>query len=156
MVKVFVIYDSKYGNTKLVSEKILEGINDFGVSETSISYVKEIDVEKMVNYNVFVLGASNHMGMPSRIMTKFVDELAELNLKTGDVAVFGTYAGKERLVDRAVKKLEKRVKAKLPKLKVISPGLSVRVNGVTGPIAEGELPKCIAFGKKIADQIRNK
>jgi flavorubredoxin len=155
LVKVFVIYDSKYGNTKLVAEKILEGINDFGVSETSISYVKEIDVEKMVNYDVFVLGAPNHMGMPSRIMTKFVDELAKLDLKTGDVAVFGTYAGKERLVDRAVKKLEKKVKTKLPKLKLISPGLSVRVNGITGPIVEGELPKCVVFGKKIADQIRN-
>lgn len=156
MVKVFVIYDSKYGNTKLVAEKILEGIDDFGGNETYISYVKEVDVEKMANYDFFVLGAPNHMGMPSRIMTKFVDELAELNLKTGDVAIFGTYAGKERLVDRAVKKLEKKVKAKLPKLKLISPGLSVRVNGITGPIVEGELPKCTAFGKQIANQIRNK
>jgi flavodoxin len=28
MVKVFVVYDTKYGNTKLVAEKIVEGIRE--------------------------------------------------------------------------------------------------------------------------------
>ena len=26
MVKVFIVYDTKYGNTKLVAEKIVEGM----------------------------------------------------------------------------------------------------------------------------------
>ena len=69
------------------------------------------------------------------------------------VAVFGTYAGRIRTVDRAVKKLEKLVQKKLPNVNLISPSLSVRVNGVTGPIVEGELPKCVDFGKKITSQL---
>jgi flavodoxin len=88
-------------------------------------------------------------------MKKFVDRLAELDLKAKNVAVFGTYSGRVRLVDRAVKKLEKMVKEKLPNLNLISPGLSIRVNGVTGPLVEGELPKCVDFGKKIAGQLRS-
>jgi flavorubredoxin len=80
--------------------------------------------------------------------------MAELDMKGKDVVVFGTYAGKERAVDRAEKKLEATVKNKLPNLNLISPGLSVRVKGITGPIVEGELPKCVDFGKKIAGQIK--
>ena len=153
MVEVYVVYDSKYGNTKLVAENILKGIREVEGIEAAIGYVKEVDAEKVANYNVIVLGAPNHMGRPSRTMTKFVDKLAEIDLKVKDVAVFGTYAGRIRTVDRAVKKLEKMVKKKLPNVNLISPTLSVRVNGVTGPIVEGELPKCVDFGKKIANQL---
>jgi flavodoxin len=153
LVKVFVVYDSKHGNTKLVAEKILEGIREFVGIETAIGYVKEIDIEKVADYDAIVLGAPNHMGRPSRTMKKFVDRLAELDLKAKNVAVFGTYSGRVRPVDRAVKKLGKMAEKKLPNLTLISPGLSIRVNGIPGPIVEGELPKCVDFGKKIAGQI---
>ncbi len=154
MVKVFVIYDSKYGNTKLAAEKIIEGIKEVGDLETAIGYVKEIDLGKVADYDALVIGAPNHMGRPSRTMKKFIDRLAEIDLKAKNVVVFGTYSGRERVVDRAVKKLEKNCRKKLPKLNLILPGLSVRVNGIPGPVVEGELPKCVDFGKKIADKLR--
>ena len=154
MVKVFVVYDSKYGNTRIVAEKIVEGINAVGGVETAIGYAKEVNPEKLGDYDAILLGAPNHMGRPSRTMKKFVDRLAELDLKAKGAAVFGTYAGRVRPVDRAVKKLEEMVKKKLPKLNQISSGLSIRVNGIPGPIVEGELPKCIEFGKKIASQLK--
>lgn len=154
MVKVFVVYDTKYGNTKLAAESILEGMKAEGV-ETAIGYVKEVDTGKIADYDAIVLGAPNHMGRPSRTMKKFVDRLAELDLKAKDAAVFGTYTGRIRMVDRAVKKLEKMVEKKLPNLNLISQGLSTRVNGIPGPLVEGELPKCVDFGKKIAGQLKN-
>ena len=45
-------------------------------------------------------------------MKKFVDRLAEQDLKEKSVAFFGTYAGKER-EDRAVKQLENTAAKKL-------------------------------------------
>ena len=45
---------------------------------------------------------------------------------------------------------------KLPNLKLISPSLSVRVHGIPGPLAEGELPKCKDFGRTIANQLKHK
>jgi flavorubredoxin len=155
LVKVFVVYDSKYGNTKIAAESILEGIREAEGIETAIGYVKEIDAGKVADCDAIVLGAPNHMGRPSRTMKKFVDKLAELELKVEDVAVFGTYAGRLRTVDRAVKKLEKMVEKKLPNLNLILPGLSIRVNGIPGPLVEGELPKCVDFGKKIASQFKS-
>ena len=153
LAKVFVVYDSKYGNTKLVAEKIVEGIREFGGIETAIGYVKEIDIGKVVDYDAIVFGAPNHMGSPSRAMKKFVDRFAEIDLKSKNVAVFGTYSGRARPVDRAVKKLEKMAQKKLPNLNRILPALSIRVKGIPGPIVEGELPKCVDFGKQIAGQI---
>jgi flavorubredoxin len=155
LVKVFVAYDSKYGNTKLAAENILAGIREEEVIETAIGYVKEIDIGKVADCDAIVLGAPNHMGRPSRTMKKFVDRLSKIDLKAKDVAVFGTYSGRERTVDRAVRKLGKMVEKKLPNLKLISPGLSIRVNGIPGPIVEGELPKCVDFGKKIAGKLRS-
>ena len=153
-MKIFVVYDTKYGNTKLAAEAILEGIRDVDGVETSIGYVKEIDVGKMTDYDAVVLGAPNHMGRPSQTMKKFVGRLVEAGLKTKNVAVFGTYSGNERNPDRAVKKLEKMVQKKLPNLKLISPSLSVRVHGIPGPVVEGELPKCIEFGKKVVKRLK--
>ena len=153
--KVFVVYDSKYGNTKLAAENILKGIRKVEGIETAIGNVKEIDIRKVADFDEILLGAPNHMSRPSRTMKKFVNRLAELDLKSKNVAVFGTYAGKLRTVDRAVKKLEKMVEKKLPNLNLVSPGLSIRVSGIRGPIVDGEIPKCVDFGKKLAGQLRN-
>ncbi|MGD0994206.1 MAG: flavodoxin domain-containing protein [Candidatus Bathyarchaeia archaeon] len=154
LVKVFVVYDTKYGNTKLAGENIVEGIREVEGIEISIGYVKEIDIGKVADYDAIVLGAPNHMGRSSRTMKKFVDRLAELDLKAKNVAVFGTYSGRVRTVDRAVKKLEKMAEKKLPNLKLISPSLSIRVNGIPGPLVEGELPKCKDFGRRIANHLK--
>ena len=67
-------------------------------------------------------------------------------------AVFDTYMGRD--FEKAVKKMEKRISEKAPGLRRISDGLSIKVQGMKGPIAEGELPKCKEFGRNIAVQIR--
>jgi flavorubredoxin len=154
--KVFVVYDTKYRNTKLAAENIFDGLKTVEGIEADIGYVKEVDIGKLADFDALVLGAPNHMGRPSRTMKKFVDKLSESNLKATSVAVFGTYSGSIRPVDRAVKKLEKMMGQKLPNLKLVSPGLSIRVKGIPGPIVEGELPKCKEFGKIIGSQLSNR
>ena len=73
-------------------------------------------------------------------------------MKAKWVAVFDTYLGGD--FEKAVKKMEKRINEKIPRLKLIVPGLSIKVGGMNGPIVDGELPKCKEFGKKIADQLK--
>ena len=152
MVRVFVFYDSKYGNTKLVAEKIAEGMRNGGV-EVDLGYVKDVTAEHALDYDSLVLGAPNHMGRPSQTMKKFINHLSSFGLKNKKVAVFGTYSGKLRVLDRSVRKMERMVQEKLPNLTLISPSLSVRVKGVSGPIVDGELPKCVDFGKALVAQL---
>jgi flavorubredoxin len=152
MIKVSVFYDSKYGNTRLAVEKIAEGLQSKDV-ETDLANIKEVKPGAVCS-DVIVLGAPNHMASPSRAMKRFVECLASADLKATQFAVFGTYAGRARPVDRAMKKLETMVQAKMPSLKMVLPGLSVRVNGVSGPVMEGELPKCVEFGVALAMQLK--
>lgn len=94
----------------------MKGIKVAEKIETVIGHFKEVNAEKVADYDVIVSGAPNHNGRPSRIMKKIVDRLAELNLEAKDVAVFGTYAGRIKTLDRAVKKLKNMVEKKLPTL----------------------------------------
>jgi len=155
MVKVFVVYDTKYGNTKLVAEKILEGMKEIAGVETAIADVKEIDLEKVASSDAVLIGSPNHAGGPARGIAAFIDKLGKLDLKTKWVAVFDTQSGGKGF-EQAVKKMEKRLSEKVPSLKLITSGLSIKVTGMKGPVAEGELPKCVDFGKKIATQLKTR
>jgi flavorubredoxin len=152
-MKVLIIYDSKYGNTKIVAENILNCIKQVEGTDAAICYVKEVDPQIIASCDALIIGAPNHMASPSRTMKKFVEKLAELNPNAKNVAIFGTYSGRVRVTDRAVKKMERIVEKTLPNLKLLSPSLSVRVKGVTGPLADGELSKCQDFGKRIVKQL---
>ena len=154
MVKVIICYDSKYGNTKQVTQKIREGLCSIEGTEVDIVYVKEAGLKNLLHHDAIVLGAPNHMSQPSKAMKNFVDRLEKVEFKAKNAAVFGTYSGRLRVQDRAEKKLECILAEKLPKLKQVVPGLSVKVKGVTGPIEEGELHRCFEFGVKIKSQLK--
>jgi len=152
MVRVIVVYDTKHGNTKLVAEKIMEGIGEVEGIETTISDVEKTDPKRATDYDAILIGSPTHFGGPVRGINKFIDKLGKLDLKAKWVAVFDTYLGED--FEKSVKKMEQRLREKVPRLKLIAPGLSIKVEGMKGPIADEELPKCKKFGKKIADQLR--
>jgi flavorubredoxin len=152
LAKVIVVYESKYGNTKLVAETIIEGMRQVKGIEAFLSEVKEVDINQIPSYDAILIGSPNHIGGPTRGIKKFIDKLGKLNLGEKWFAVFDTYFGKD--FEKAVKKMEKRINEKVPGLKMITPELSIRVQGMKDPIAEAELPKCKEFGKKLATQIK--
>jgi flavorubredoxin len=154
LVKVFVVYDTKYGNTKLVAEKIVEGLRKVEAIETAISDVAEVDLQKVADCDAILIGTPNHMGGPSRTIKKLIDKLGKLDLKAKWIAVFDTYLGGD--FTKAVKKMEKRIGEKIPILKQIAPGLSIKVQAMKGPLEEGELPKCADFGRKIANKLKGR
>jgi len=152
LARVFIVYDTKYGNTKLVAEKIAEGMREVKGIETEISDVKEVDLKKISDADAILVGAPNHWGSPSRTIMSFIDKLDKLKLKAKGFAAFDTCLGKD--FEKAVKKMEKRMSEKVPALTLMTPGLSIRVDEMKGPISGGELPKCVDFGKKIATQLK--
>lgn len=152
MAKVIVAYESKYGNTKRVAEAIIEGMKEVSGVETVLSELKEVDPNRLVDYDAILVGSPNHIGGATRSIRKFIDKLGKLKLEGKQAAVFDTYLGKA--YEQAVKKMEKQIGDKAPGVKLAAPGLSIRVDGMKGPITEGELPKCKEFGVKIATQLK--
>jgi anaerobic nitric oxide reductase flavorubredoxin len=151
MPKAIVIYESVFGNTKRAAETIIEGMKEAGVSAT-LSTPKEFDENQLTDFDAIIIGSPNHMGSATRGIKKLIDRLGKLKPEGKLVTVFDTYAGRE--YEKAVKKMENQLSEKAPGLKLISPGLSIMVEGVRGPIAEGELPKCKEFGVIIANQLK--
>ena len=152
MAKVIVVYESKHGNTKLVAETIIEGINEIEGIETVLSELKEVNLNNIADYDAILVGSPNHFGGPTRSIKKFIDKLGKLNLKGKMFAVFDTYL--ENDFEKAVKKMEKRINEKVSGSKQLAPRLSIKVQEMKGPISEGELPKCKEFGNKIATQLK--
>ena len=152
MAKVIITYESKYGNTKLVAEAIAEGVKESSGVEAEFSEIKEVDLGKLVDYDAILVGSPNHMGRATRGIKNFIDKLGKLNLEGKLAAVFDTYMGGD--FEKAVKKMEKQLGEKVSGLKIPVPGLSIRVDGMKGPVTEGELPKCREFGAKIAAQLK--
>ncbi len=152
MAKVIVVYESKYGNTKLVAETIVEGMREVSGIEMVVNELKEVRLNQLVEFDAILVGSPNHIGRATRSIRKFIDKLGNLNLEGKLAAVFDTYIGKD--YEKAVRKMERQISEKVPGLKLAAPGLSIRVEGMKGPIAEGELPKCKEFGTKIAIQTK--
>ncbi|MFC2032441.1 flavodoxin family protein, partial [Chloroflexota bacterium] len=101
--------------------------------------------------DVVLIGSPNHMGGPTGGIKKFINELGKLDIKGKYAAVFDTYMAKD--YEKAVKKMEKQIVDKAPGLILAAPGLSIRVDGMKGPISAGELPKCKEFGVSIAARL---
>lgn len=152
MTKVIVVYESKHGNTKLVAETIIEGMKKVKGIETVLSELKKVDLNEIPDYDAILVGSPNHFGGPTRGIKKFINKLGKLNLKGKSAAVFDTYMGGN--FEKAAKKMEKKINEKVPGLKLVAPGLSIKVQGMKGPILEEELPKCKEFGNKIATQMK--
>jgi flavorubredoxin len=150
--KVLIIYESKYGNTKSVAEAIAEGMREVPGVEAVLNEVKEVKLDKITEFDAIVVGSPNHIGSATKGIRKFIDEVGKLSPGVKLGAVFDTYIGGD--FEKAVKKMEKQIGEKVPGLKLAAPGLSIKVEGMKGPISEGELPRGKEFGAKVASQLK--
>lgn len=141
------MYESKYGNTKRVAETIAEEIKRVSGMEATVTALKDIDVNDIANYDLILLGGPTHFGGPTRGVRKFIDALGKRNVNGKYVAVFDTYLGED--FEKGVRKMEEQIRAEALGLKLLARGLSIRVEGMKGPIAEGELVKCNDFVKRL-------
>jgi len=146
-VKVAVLYESKYGNTKRVAETIAEEIKRVSGMEATVTALNDIDFNDIANYDLILLGGPTHFGGPTRGVRKFIDALGKRNVNGKYVAVFDTYLGED--FEKGVRKMEEQIRAEALGLKLLARGLSIRVEGMKGPIAEGELVKCNDFVKRL-------
>jgi len=155
MAKAIVVYESKYGNTKLAAETIVEGMNQVTGMEAVLVEVHDANLTKINEFDVVLVGSPNHLGRATRGVTKFINRLAELKLENKQATVFDTYISNwVQDFEKVVKKMEKQIAEKASGIALIVPGLSIGVEGTKGPITEGELPKCKEFGIKIATQVK--
>ncbi len=147
-MKVLIVYYTKYGNTEKVAKLIAEGITSTEGNEVIVQNVKDVKLKKEESYDLLLIGSPAHFGKHVGSIKKFIDKLPKSQLKVETYAVFDTYIKTD--FEIAVKKMEQQISETMPDLTKASPGLSIKVDGMKGPITEEDLPKCKEFGIKLA------
>jgi flavorubredoxin len=150
--KVIVVYESKYGNTKQVADEIIAGIKENTGIEVILSEVRQVNFDDVIAADAILIGSPNHFGKATKNIRNFIDELGNINLNHVPVAVYDTCFSRE--CGKAVKKMEEQLTKKVLSLKVVTPGLSVKIKGTKGPVSEEELPKCKKFGVKFGELVK--
>ena len=156
-MKVLIAYDTKYGNTENVANLIAEGITSTGSNEVVVNNLRDINLKKEDYYDLILIGSPVNFGKHVGSVKKFIDKLPKANLKVNAYTLFNTYMGDDSETTKEgacghtkmLDKMEAQISGKMPNLTKVSPGLSIQVNGMKGPISNEDLPKCKDFGMKL-------
>ena len=145
MATVFIVYDSKTGNTGRMASAIAEGAKSAGAEVTVRKLGEKFPMEELSKADAILVGSPTHYSSTTAEMRHFlesVDELRKarkLNLKGKVGGGFGSYGWSGEALERitgALKVLGLTVKT--PALKIVeSPG-------------ENDLTKCRKFGENSA------
>jgi flavodoxin len=151
-----VIFDSLYGNTQKVAEKIADGLREhFSVELVVVSQVGKLDWEKV---DVLVVGSPVHGGRPTPAIQAFVTNLPLRSHDGVRVAAFDTrFQSAEhgmglkllmKAIGYAAEKIAHDLEHKGGKLVVPAEGFIVE--GKEGPLKNGELERALAWGRSFA------
>jgi flavodoxin len=135
-MKIIVIYDTKFGNTK----KVAKGIGK--ILSADVYRVTDVDISKLKEYEVFAVGSPTHAWNMSSGMKTFFKKLKGESFKGKKAATFDTKF-KSRFAGSAAKKIQSKLK-KLD-FEIVMDPVSFIVTGNEGPLAEGEMEKTKTF-----------
>lgn len=147
-MKTIIVYESRYGNTKRVAEAIADEMRRTVGAEVTVASIKEVRKADFAPYDLILIGGPTHFGGPTRHITHFIESLPQHNVTGKATAMFDTYLGED--FEKSVKRMEEQIRTTVPGLKLLAPGLSIRVADMKGPIVDGELAKCKDFVNRLA------
>ncbi|MHA1924685.1 MAG: flavodoxin family protein [Candidatus Thorarchaeota archaeon] len=150
MKHALVIYDTTFGNTKLLAEEIAAGIAESGEITCTVKHHKKINGCDISRFDAFLFGGPIHAAMATRGIKGAIKKAAKVGLDGKLVSTFDTHMGHE---GRGVRNMEKLLTKVASSARLITPGFSCRVEGFRGPLSEEEIPRAREFGRTIGREI---
>jgi flavodoxin len=142
-----VVYESKYGNTRSIGEAIAEVLLSDGSLEVTISRIGAADLVALEGSDLIVVGSPNHGGTCTRTVKHLLKRMARMDLEGKRIVFFDTcIRGSEGV---AVRNMAARVDKAGCRATLLTPGLSVVVKGMRGPLAQGALDEARGFARRI-------
>lgn len=152
-MNILIIYDSLYGNTEKVAQKIAEGI-----SAGNRIQLKRVDSSKppdVKQVDMIIVGSPTHGGRPTQAIQEFLQNLPDIMDKT--VAAFDTrFSEKDhgpglkllmKIIGFAAEKIAGKLTAKGGTLLLPPEGFIVKDK--KGPLKNGESERAISWAKKL-------
>ena len=152
-MKKLVIYDSYYGNTAVIAEKIAQEL------ECEHVKVHAIKFEHINDYDLLVIGSPTRMFSPTKEIKKCVKAIKKNNIK---VALFDTRVKLDEKVPKFLKVMAnkfgycndtlEKVLTKKAITPIVDSGMFY-VQDSEGPLFETEIENAVKFTKSIKEKI---
>jgi len=143
-MKTLIIYDSFFGNTKLLAQTIGKELGN----DTRVLHVSDFTNEDLKGVGLLIVGSPILGWRPSENITAFLMSFGRDQLKGIGVATFDTRM-KIIIHGDATKKMSEML-ANLGAEIIVEPNWFI-VTGKEGPLAEGELERAKEWAKQIKD-----
>ncbi len=122
-MKIGILYDSKYGNTKHVSEFLAEKMQASG-HEVPLFRTKQPKPAELLAFqpDAILVGGPTHFGKPTRTLRKYIAKLGKLGHSAiiHKAAVFNCHIG-----DDVCENIQNLISAALPQIKIFEKSLPV-------------------------------
>ena len=157
-MKGIVIYDTSYGNTKIIAETIAETLKGSGMG-ADLFKVNEIKKLSAKDYDFLVLGSPTKFGTMSFAIRSFLGKVNGEEWINRPFAAFDTenpenieHARIENKEWSAAEKIAERLKEM--KMNQLSPVLKAAVLGQKGPLVEGEVERTKDYARELATKLK--
>lgn len=161
-MKIWIIYDSKFGNNKRIAQAIKDQLSQH---EVEMMYAKKISPRQVIakNPDALLLGGPRHAGKISWTISHWIQSFGKKiqakQIRLKKIAAWETHgifkpedmqseSKMERRILEANMKIPEKWKELLmavPSVKYIQEPLSLEVKELSGPLEEGFLEKVISF-----------
>ena len=141
-MKVYIAYESKYGNGKKCVDYLQEAIKKKGHS-VETSPIHEIKANSLPNADLYIFSSPTHIGRPPRKMKKFLKKL-EISQEEAKYTTIATHLNPDA---KTLQKLDELIQPK--GMTKASDGVQIRVTGMKGPLEDGYEKKLDTFVNEI-------
>jgi flavodoxin len=122
-MKIGILYDSKYGNTKQVAEFLAEKMQASG-HEVQLFRTKQTKPAELLAFqpDAILVGGPTHFGKPTRTLRKYIAKLEHIGQSATihKAAVFNCHIG-----DDVCETIQSLISTALPQIKVFEKSLPV-------------------------------
>ena len=141
-MKALVIYDTKYGNTEQVANAIGRTIG------ADAKCANKVDPQNLKELDLIIIGSPTHAGSYSRGIKELLKKSPDL--EGVPAAPFDT-SGRSSPFGYGSRRLARRLKKQGGKL--AAPPESFYIEGMEGPLADGELGRAMKWAKMIVESM---
>jgi flavodoxin len=149
-MRALIIFDSLHGNTAEVAQAIGEALP----GDVSVSHVGEVSTGDLNAVDLLIVGSPTHGGWFTEETKGWLEQVPATALQGVRVAVFDTRTPPtilSRLFGFAAPRIASRLEKK--GVTVLVPPEGFIVEGIKGPLAEGELERAAGWAEQIAENM---
>ncbi len=152
-MKGIVVYDTSYGNTRIISETISETLKASGI-DVDAFYVKDVKKLSARDYSFMVLGSPTKFGTMSFAIKGFLGKVKKEEWMNRPFAAFDTENPEniDKKQGSAAEKIAEKLNDK--QMKQLLPVLKAVVLGWKGPLQDGEIERTKDYTRELAVKLK--